>query len=230
MGKEKVFAVFGLGSFGFEVCRVLSEKGAKVIAADQDAVMVDRVKNLVTQAILIDSTDEQSLKNAPIEDIDVAIVGIGENIEASMLTTAVLKNLGVPYIISRAISELHAQVLRQIGATEVINIEIEQGNRLASRLVAPTVLEKIYLGKNQVLAEFLVTKNFAGKSIVQLDLRKKANINIISVRRTETTLDELGNPHSEEIIHFPNPSLTLQKNDILVIVGHENDIEKMKDW
>jgi len=225
-----VFAVFGLGSFGFEVCRVLSEKGAKVIAADQDAVMVDRVKNLVTQAILIDSTDEQSLKNAPIEDIDVAIVGIGENIEASMLTTAVLKNLGVPYIISRAISELHAQVLRQIGATEVINIEIEQGNRLASRLVAPTVLEKIYLGKNQVLAEFLVTKNFAGKSIVQLDLRKKANINIISVRRTETTLDELGNPHSEEIIHFPNPSLTLQKNDILVIVGHENDIEKMKDW
>ena len=229
MAKEKIFGVFGLGTFGLEVCQVVSEKGGKVIAVDNQPELIEKVKNMVTQAILIDSTDEQSLKNAPIEDIDVAVVGIGENIEASILTTAVLKNLGVPYIIARAVSDIHAQVLKQVGATEVINIEIEEGKRIASKLVSPDIIDKIYIGQNQVLAEVVCSKSFVGKSILELDLRKKTNVNIISVKHINTKIDEMGNPIIEELVEFPTPATRMKKDDILVVVGREKDIEKLRE-
>lgn len=229
MAREKIFAVFGLGTFGFEVCRVISEKGGKVIAVDNQHDLIEKVKNIVTQAILIDSTDEQSLKNAPIEDIDIAIVGIGQNIESSILTTTVLKNIGVPYIIARAISDIHAQVLKQVGATEVINIEIEEGKRIASRLISPDIIDKIYIGKEQILAEVVSSKNVVGKSILQLDLRRKMNINVVSIKRTSTEIDEMGNPVVDEVVDFPAPSTVLQKGDILVVVGKERDIERLKE-
>ncbi len=229
MAKEKIFGVFGLGTFGLEVCQVISEKGGKVIAVDNQTELIERVKNMVTQAILIDSTDELSLKNAPIEDIDVAVIGIGQNIEASILTTAVLKNLGVPYIIARAVSDIHAQVLKQVGATEVINIEIEEGKRIASKLVSPDIIDKIYIGQNQILAEVVCSKSFVGKSILELDLRKKTNVNIISVKHINTKIDEMGNPIVEETVEFPTPSTRVKKDDILVVVGREKDIEKLRE-
>ncbi|MBU4446380.1 MAG: TrkA family potassium uptake protein [Candidatus Marinimicrobia bacterium] len=229
MAKEKIFGVFGLGTFGLEVCRVISEKGGTVIAVDYQTDLIEKVKNMVTQAVLIDSTDEQSLKNAPIKDIDVAVVGIGQNIESSILTTAVLKNLGVPYIIARAVSDIHAQVLKQVGATEVINIEIEEGKRIASKLVSPDIIDKIYIGQNQILAEVMCSKSMIGKSILAIDLRKKLNINILSIKHTSTRIDELGNPVVEETVEFPSPSTIIQKDDILVVVGREKDIDKLKD-
>lgn len=229
MAKEKVFGVFGLGTFGLEVCRVISEKGGKVIAVDYQTELIEKVKNSVTQAVLIDSTDEESLKNAPIEDIDVAVVGIGENIESSILTTAVLKNLGVPYIISRAVSDIHAQVLKQVGATEVINIEIEEGKRVASKLISPDILDKVYIGQNQMLAEVMASKSMVGKSILEIDFRKKLNVNVISIKHTSTKIDEMGNPVVENIVDFPAPSTVIQKDDILVVVGREKDIDKLKE-
>ncbi|MBN2601566.1 MAG: TrkA family potassium uptake protein [Candidatus Marinimicrobia bacterium] len=229
MAKEKVFGVFGLGTFGLEVCRVISEKGGKVIAVDFQTDLIEKVKNMVTQAVLIDSTDEQSLKNAPIEDIDVAVVGIGQNIESSILTTAVLRNLGVPYIISRAISDIHGQVLKQVGATEVINIEIEEGKRIASKLISPDIIDKVYIGQNQILAEVMCPKSMVGKSIMMLDLRKKLDINIISIKHTSTKIDDMGNPVVESNVDFPAPSTIIQKDDILVVVGREKDVDKLKD-
>jgi len=229
MAKDKIFAVFGLGTFGLEVCRVISEKGGTVIAVDNQVDLIEKVKNMVTQAILIDSTDEQSLKNAPIEDIDVAVVGIGQNVESSILTTAVLKNLGVPYIIARAISDIHGQVLKQVGATEVVNIEIEEGKRIANKLISPDIIDKFYIGQNQLLAEVVISKKFVGKSIMELDLRRKTNVNIISIKRINTTVDELGNPVVESMVEFPSPSTVIKKNDILVVVGTEKDIDRLKD-
>ncbi len=229
MPKNKVFAVFGLGAFGLEVCRVLAEKGSTVIAIDNKVGQIEKIKNLVTQAVLIDSTDEESLRAAPIEDVDTAIVGIGENIESSILTTAILKKVGVPHIIARAISEIHAQVLRQVGASDVINIEIEEGNRLANRLISPSIIEKIPIGKNQILAEVLVPKNMVGKSLQELDLRKKYNINVISVKRVQMNVDEMGNPQEEEMISFPGPLTVLQKNDTIIVVGTEREIERVKE-
>jgi len=228
MTRASIIGVFGLGTFGMEVCRTLADKGCKVIAIDKNPAAVEKIKNLVSQAILIDSTDEDALRDAPIDDIDVAIVAVGENIEASILTTALLKKYGVNHIIARALTDIHGQVLSQVGANEVFNIEIEEGKRVANRLVSPEVLDKIYIGKNQVIAEVGAPANFIGKSIVQLDLRKRFNINIISIKRVRTEIDDSGNPSEEEVMNFPNPDMIIQDRDVLIVVGSENDIQDLK--
>jgi trk system potassium uptake protein TrkA len=230
MPDEKTFAVFGLGTFGFEVCRVLSEKGGRVIAVDVNPSLIEKVKEIATQAVLIDSTDEDSLRGAPLENVDVGIVAIGDDMEASILTTAILKNRGIPYIISRAISDIHAQVLRQVGATEVLFIEIEEGRRLATRLISPDVLDRIPISKNQTLAEVIVPEAFVGKTLQKLDLLNKLNITIISVKRMSTKIDDMGNPQKEELIIQPIPATALDEGDILVVIGKDEDINRLKEY
>ena len=230
MKKEKAFAVFGLGTFGFEVCRVLSEKGGKVIAVDEDTKLIEKVKEIATQAILIDSTDEESLKNAPLAEIDVAIVAIGDDREASILTTAILKNIGIPHIISRAVSDIHAQVLKQVGATEILFIEIEEGRNLANRLISPDVLDRIPISQNQTLAELVTPDSFEEKSLQKIDLMGKLNLNVISIKRLETKIDAMGNPQKDERIIQPSASVMLQKDDVLVVIGRDEDIDRFKEF
>jgi trk system potassium uptake protein TrkA len=230
MPDDKTFAVFGLGTFGFEVCRVLSEKGGKVVAVDVNSSLIEKAKEIVTQAVLIDSTDEDSLKNAPLENVDVGIVAIGDDMQASILTTAILKNRGIPYIIARAISEIHAQVLRQVGATEVLFIEIEEGRRLAIKLISPDVLDRIPISKKQTLAEVVVPEGFVKKTLGKLDLLKKLGITVISVKRMSTKIDDIGNPEKEEIIIQPEPNTMIEDADVLVVIGKDEDINRLKEY
>jgi trk system potassium uptake protein TrkA len=230
MRKEKTFAVFGLGTFGLELCKVLSEKGGSVVAVDVNQKLIERVKDSVTQAILIDSADVDSLKSVPLENIDVAVVAIGDDMESSILTTAILKNMGIPNIITRAISDIHAQVLKQVGATEVLFIEIEEGRRLANRLISPDVLDRIPISKSQTLAELITPDSFSGKSLQKLDLFNKFNINLISIKREHITIDDMGNPQKEETIIQPGSSVVLKKDDILVIIGSDEDINVLKEY
>ncbi len=229
MSEEKVFAVFGLGTFGYEVCKVLSEKGGKVIGIDNQSRLIERIKDSITQAVLLDSTNEEELKGLPLADIDIAIVSIGESVEASIITTALLKKLQIPYIIARAVTDIHARILRQIGATEVINVEIEQGRRMAERLISPDILERIPISANQVLAEIMLPKKLAGIIIAEADLRRKFNINVASVKRTVTDIDSAGNPVKDTVIIPPEPQLRLEENDILVIIGSNESIENLKE-
>ena len=229
MPDQKTFAVFGLGTFGFEVCRVLSEKGGQVIAIDVNPGLVQKAKEISTQAVLIDSTDEDSLKNAPLENVDVGIVAMADDMEASILTTAILKNSGIPYIISRALSDIHAQVLRQVGATEVLFIEIEEGRRLATRLISPDILDRIPISKNQTLAEIIVPEDFVNRTLQKLDFSGKFNITVVSVKRMATNIDDMGNPQKEELIIQPVPSTLLKEGDVLVVIGKDDDINRLKE-
>ena len=229
MGKERVFAVFGLGRFGSEICRVLSARGMRIIAVDENEKSIARVKDIVTQAVLMDSTDEEAIRNAGLQDVDVAIIAVGDNIDASILTTILLKNMGVPYIIARAISDVHAQVLRQIGATEVLNLEVDQGRRLAQRIIAPDIVDVIPVSDDQAIAELRIPKEFIGKSIRQLDVRKKYSVNIVSVKRTNTVIDDMGNPKREELVISPKPDDVLRVNDILVVLGTEKEINRLRE-
>ena len=229
MPDQKTFAVFGLGTFGFEVCRVLSEKGGKVIAIDVNPGLIEKVKEFSTQAVLIDSTDEDSLKNAPLESVDVGIVAMADDMAASILTTAILKNRGIPYIISRTISDIHAQVLRQVGATEVLFIEIEEGRRLATKLISPDILDRIPISKNQMLAEVIVPEGFVKKTLQKLDLLHKFNITVISVKRMRTNIDDMGNPQKEELVIQPVPSTVLEEGDVIVVIGKDDDINRLKE-
>lgn len=230
MAKEKNFGIFGLGTFGLQVCNTLVKKGGKVIAIDKNFDKIEKVKNSAIQALLLDSTDEEALNNAPIEDIDIAIVGMGDSIESSILTTAILKKKGVPRIIARAISDIHERVLKQIGATEVLNLQIEEGKRLANNLMSPEVIDRIELGNQQILAEILVPESFINKSLAGLDLRKNLNINIVSIKRHERNIDDEGSPIGEEQVIFPTAQTVFHENDRLIVAGLEKEIEKMKEY
>ncbi len=229
MVKEKLFAVFGLGIFGTEVCKTLASKGFKVVAADKDKGLVDKIRDTVTQAIQMDSTDEDALRNANLQDADIAIVAMGDSMEASILTTILLRKIGVPYIITRAFSDVHAEVLGQIGATEVVNLEVEEGRRLANKIIAPDVVDLIPVSEDQSLAELRIPEGFIGRSLKELDLRKKYNVNIISIRRTKTEIDDMGNPRKKEFVFTPKPDDDMKVNDVLVLLGANKDIDKMKE-
>jgi trk system potassium uptake protein len=230
MAKERVFAVVGLGTFGMEVCIALSEKGAKVIAMDNQKGLVERIKDTVTQGILIDTTDEDALKNVPLENVDVAVVAIGNNVEASILTTVLFREIGVPYILARAISRTHEHVLRQIGANEVINVEIDEGRRIAAELISPSILDRIPIDRGISVAEILVPSSFEDKTLRQLDLRNQYRINVITVKRTEVSVDEMGNPVRKELVIFPNPDEVLRKGDVIIVIGRNEDIELLKEF
>jgi trk system potassium uptake protein TrkA len=229
MAKEKVFAVFGLGAFGNEVCRVLSEKGGKVIAFDNRPQPVERIKDQVSQVMVLDSTDEEALRSAPLDNVDIAIVAIGDDVEASVLTTALLKNMGIPYIIARAVSDIHMRVLRQIGANEVINLEIEEGQRVASRLLTTEVLETIPVTEDYSIVELYVPESMVGRSLERLNLRQEYHVNVIAIERFKTNVDEEGNPVKEERVILPTKDDVLLTDDILIVVGRNSDIEAFKE-
>lgn len=223
--KEQVFTVIGLGAFGSQVCRVLADSGAKVVAVDSLTDRIDRVKNSVTQAVIMDATSEEGFSKLPLEDTDIAVVAIGDNMEASILSTALLKKAGVRYIIARAISAIHRQVLRQVGADEIINIEEDEGEQLAMRLIAPQILDRIPISKDISIAEVYTPGDFGGQTLIDLDLRSRMRVNVIAIKKNAVELDEQGNPHSNEEILFPDGDYRLDEDDIMLIVGRNQDIE-----
>ncbi|MBN1697265.1 MAG: TrkA family potassium uptake protein [Spirochaetales bacterium] len=228
MVEEKVFGVFGLGVFGKEICSVLAEMGGKVLAFDSNTRLVERIKDSVSQAFILDSTDEESLSNAPLSSVDVAIVAIGDRVEASILTTTLLKKLNVPHIIARAISDLHARVLKAVGADEVIFIEINQGRLLAKRLMSPRTLDLVAIADDFSIVEMYVPHVFAEKSIQHLDISKKYHIVVIAIKRTTTSIDEEGNPVVNQSVFFPDRSELLHPHDILIVAGRNSDIDNLK--
>ncbi len=223
---DKVFAVIGLGSFGRQLCSTLMEKGGKVIAIDNNPDLVDMITDNVTSAVLLDSTDERALSGASISEVDYAIVAIGDNIEASILTTAILKQLSVPYVVSRAVSEMHYKVLKKVGADEVLNLEVDEGIRVASRLIAPEVLDRIPISADISIAELFLPKELKGKKADDLQLKKKFSLSLVMIERTVTDLDEEGNPSKKEIVIQPEENRFLEENDVLVVVGKNSDIDE----
>lgn len=225
MPRKRNFAVIGLGAFGASICDVLIEKGTTVVAMDRDPATVEQMKSRVSAAVLVDTTNEDSLLKAPLEDIDVAIVAIGDNLEASILTTMLLKQKGVPYVVARAISPLHETVLRRVGANETVNVEVETGTRVARRLVAPDVLDSVPLSGEVSLAEQLVPEYFVGKTLEELDIEKKMKVRLVGVLRLSLDLDDTGNSVRRETLLFPDSKDGLAEGDRLFLLGANKDLD-----
>ena len=158
-------AVIGLGRFGTALARQLSISGAQVIAIDQSAALVEEIKDQVPVAVRLDSTDDLALKSQNIDQVEVAVVAIGENFEASLLTTVILKKFGVPKIICRAQTSYHAEIFLQIGAHQVIQPELQSGEHLGRQLANPRIDEFIKLGAGFSLIELHAPQQFIGKSL-----------------------------------------------------------------
>jgi trk system potassium uptake protein TrkA len=225
-----LFAVIGLGRFGFKLATTLAEKGAEVIAIDCDRALVDEIKDLVSQAICLDSTDEKALRAVGVQDVDAAVVAIGVNIEASILTTAILRRLGVSKIIGRAMTKLQGQILQEVGAKKVVYLEDQMGEEVARSLIAPQVREHITLGTGHSLVELVPRKAFIGHTIAEIDFRAKYGVNIIAIEKRIPRVTERGESTYEvKVNDLPSPNDRIEEGDILVVVGSNEKIEDLME-
>lgn len=224
----KQFAVIGLGSFGKKVAVTLSEKGAEVLAIDKDKDKIEDIKDKVVHAVALDSTSAEELKGVGITDVDTVIVALGEQQEAAILTTVLLKNLGVGEVIARAMNKLYAQILKMVGADRVILIEEQMGEQLAKALVAPQINENIPLASGHLLAEIIPKKEFIGKRLDELHLRSKYGINVVAIQKKIEEINDDGEVVIRTKVNdLPGPNDRIAENDTLLVVGTEDEIEKL---
>jgi len=222
------FVVIGLGAFGKKVAVTLSEKGANVIAIDKNKESVEEIKDQVSAALVLDSTDEESMKAADIKDVDAAVVALGDNQEEAILITAILKKMGVSKIVARAINQLYAHVLKSVGADNVIVIEERMGEDLAKRLLSPEIFQHVVLTTGHSLVEVEARPEFVGKSLRQLDFRKTYGVNIIAIQKKIPQVNDEGKiTYTVTVNDVPGPDDRIAKGDILVVVGSDENIEKM---
>lgn len=223
------FVVIGLGRFGRKVAETLAKKGAPVIAIDSKPELVGNVSNFVIKAVQIDSTDEDALVASGVKDVDVAVVGMGEDVESSILTTALLKNLNIKEIVARASTPLHAQILKMVGATRVVFPEEDMGIRVANSILSPGVLEYIELGADYTLAEIEAKSESIDRTIDELDLRAKYGVNVLIVKRKVFEAGEkLEETMKKEMKVLPTSDYKIQEGDVLVVVGNSKDIESFE--
>ena len=222
----KRFAVIGLGRFGKKLAIALAMSGAEVIAIDINREEIDSIHDQVSHAVRLDSTDDEALRSQGVGKVDVAIVGIGQGdggFEAAILTVVNLKNLGVKQIYARAENIISGQVFEAIGATQVIYPEIESAQRWAYKLIAPQVAEKIDFAPGYSLARVRAAASFHDKTVMEIQLRQKFNVNLVAIKRSEQAQkDEIG-----EIINVPLPSTKIYEGDILMVAGSEADIARL---
>ncbi|MCK4852013.1 MAG: TrkA family potassium uptake protein [Candidatus Omnitrophica bacterium] len=227
----KKFAVIGLGRFGSSVARTLAEKGQEVIAVDKNEELVRDSMDLVTKAICLDATDEKVMRSLGIQNVDVAICGIGTNIEASILVTLLLKELGVPTIVCKAVSGPHKRVLKKIGASRVVLPERDMGSKISSMLISmdENVLEHIALPGDASIIELIPSKEFIGKSLREIDMRAKYGVNVIAIKKMQKDPDTGEITGSTEINITPLADDIVGKNDVFVVFGENKKIEELKD-
>ncbi len=211
------FAVIGLGSFGFHVAKTLYEKGHEVLAIDVDKECVEESKSCVSHAVHMDAADKENLQAMGIQEVDVAIVSLGPNMEASILTVLYLHELHTKRIVAKALTEDHAKILEAVGATEVIYPEKDMAIKTALKLSSPNVLEYLPLLSGFSIQEIAPPERFIGKSLSELDLRNKYGVQVIAIRGLvpeKTTL-------------IPTADFVIKDSDILVIMGEEEQLAKI---
>jgi len=223
------FAVIGMGRFGMRLAKLLTQAGAEVVAVDRRQSLIEEMRDDVARAVCMDATDEQALRSQGLDAVDVAIVGIGESFEAAALTTVLLKQLGVPRVISRATSLIRGQILSRIGADEIVNPERESAERWRQRLVATTVLDHVELAQGFGLVQSAAPKRFVGKTLGEIDVRKNYHVQVIGIRRTAEDTESTGQAKTREImISVPTAETTIQAGDVLMLIGSDDALAEFE--
>ncbi|MCB9598473.1 MAG: TrkA family potassium uptake protein [Sandaracinaceae bacterium] len=209
--------VVGLGQFGMALATSLAEKGVEVLAIDNDEDHVRAAAPIVAEAMCMDATDESALARTNPGQRDVCVCAIGnEAREASIISTALLKQLGAKRLVSRATDPLHARILRLVGAHEVVNPEQAFGQRFATRLIYSDVVDEIVLGPDLVLTELRPPDSFVGRSLADLQLPRRFDVTVVAVRRPD-----------QDAIDLPSPSRPLEAGDLLVLVSRPGAVAKL---
>jgi trk system potassium uptake protein TrkA len=211
------FAVIGMGSFGGNVAETLDKKGGEVLAVDIDKGRIEHFKNKVSHAVCMDAAGKENLQALGIQDMDVVIVSLGPDMEASILTVLYLHELGVDRIVAKALSEDHAKILEAVGATEVIFPEKDMAIKTALRLINPNVLEYLPLLSGIGIQEIAPPEKFIGKNLRDLDIRNKYGIQVIAIRGLIP----------EKTTFIPKADFVIKDSDILIIMGSDTQLARL---
>ena len=213
--EKKEFVILGLGRFGKSVAATLAESGCEVLVVDADENKINEIADKVTYAVKADATDADTLKTLGISNFDGAIIGMGEDLEASVMATILVKELGIPYVLAKAQSELHARILKKVGADMVVFPEKETGIRIANNLLRDNFFDAIELSPTFSMMDIEALDSWVGKSLRDLKLRTSLKVNVIGIRKKENLNI---NPAADDAI---------EKGDVLVIIGNNEVLNKL---
>lgn len=217
---RRSFAVIGLGRFGAATAMTLAEFGQDVIGIDSSDDRVREMGEVLLQAVALDATDERSLRAAGIQNVDVAVISIGENIESSLLVVMLAKEMGIKTIIAKAVTPLHGRILEKLGVSRVIFPEREMAQRLAHSLVVPNVLDYIELSRDFSIVELPAPLEFVGKTLRQLELRSRYGLTLIAVKR----------PSDRGVVTNIAPAADdpIQSGDVLALLGSNERLAQLE--
>ena len=216
-------AVLGLGRFGQRIAKQLSRGGEEVIACDLDRHAVEMIAGDVAQAVALDVTDEPAMRARGLHRVKAGIVAIGEDFEASVLATVILKQMQVPRIIARARSRTTAEIMKRVGADDVVLAEDEAADRWANRILGPRVLNQIEFHEGYSVVEFQAPRAWVGQNLIELDVRKKLGLHIVAVKRVDPEA-----PTGTRVAVLP-PSDPLRKDDVLIVMGQDDQIRNLRE-
>ena len=216
---ERQVVVAGLGRFGASVATTLHQRGHQVLAIDKDEGIVQDIASQVTHAVQADITNEAALRELGIANFDVAVVGVGSDIQVSLLTTVLLQRMGVPFVIARAENELHGLTLSKIGAHKVVYPNREGGERLAHSLALPDVVDYLEVSANFGISKITPPAGTVGKTLEEADLgiRSKFGLTVVLIRR------------GDDVILTPDRFERIQEGDILIVAGRDQQLEKLEE-
>lgn len=212
------FAVIGLSSFGINLAKVLYEQGMEVLAIDKQKGKIEEVKDFVSHAVTMDAAVKENLLALGIRDMDVVVVSMGPGMEESILTVLYLHEIGIARIVVKALSEDHAKILEAVGGHEVIFPEKDMGIKTALRLCNPNIMDYFPLISGIQIQEIAPSEKLIGKSLKELELRKKFGIQVLAIKEII----------SEKINFVPDADFVIKDSDILVVMGDEKSLSKLK--
>lgn len=211
---KRQFAVIGIGRFGGSVARTLYNMGYEVLCIDGNEEMIDEIKDDVTYAVTADAQEERVLESLGIRNFDVVIVAIGSDIQASVLITLNLKEMGVKKVVAKAVSDIHGKLLEKVGADKIVYPERDMGERVAHYLARTNLLDYIEISDKHSLLEVTVPKFLSGKTLKETNMRAKYGVNVVAVKR------------GSELIVSPSGDEVLIGDDVLILIGLNADLEK----
>jgi trk system potassium uptake protein len=220
------FAVIGLGQFGFAIARALAREGSEVLAIDNNSERVEQIKDEVAHAVALDATDRKVLEAQNIQELDAVVVAIGEDFEALLMTTVQLMELKVPRLIARASNDQQRMILQKLGITEILSPEEEVGKTFAKSLLNPNIKSFLPLPDGYEIVEVNTPKKIADKTVSEVDLRKRYNLNLITIKRLFEESKDGKLVQNEHIIGVPRPDTILLDTDVMIVLGKAKDVEK----
>lgn len=221
------YIIVGMGNFGAYLATRLTELGHEVVGVDSSAARIELIQDKITHAIVLNATDLQAVKTLPMKDCDVVVIAIGEDVGASIMTTAIFKQINAKRIIGRAINAVQETVIRAIGVDEIIHPEEETAQRLATRLELKGVVDSLEISDDYNIVEVKLPKRYVGVSVGNANLRNEFGLNILSTIQMVEKANLLGiKSVKKQVSGVITPDYVFAKEDILLIFGMVKDIQK----